>query len=222
MSTSVPQSYVATQSKNKVTHPGLAVKGLPHQTIAKVQQECAMKAQAKAAWEETKQQGINRAAEFEHENMANEDIIDATPCPQFTPKAQLAPHNQRNTSTNPATNTSNLESTYMASPSKKSVTDDITTASENDSLPPPIKRCKTQGKATMKTVLTAGTKCRRAEKADKTPTSDGELPEEPKLKKAKIKVQDEIDMAMKKIQGEVGNSRNYAREDAKPETPAPS
>ena len=29
-------------------------------------------------------------------------------------------------------------------------------------------------------------------------------------------------MAMKKIQGEVGNYRNYAREDAKPETPAPS
>ena len=54
------------------------------------------------------------------------------------------------------------------------------------------------------------------------PTSDGELPEEPKLKKTRVKVQDEINMAMKKIQGEVGNSRNYAREDAKPETPAPS
>ena len=96
-----------------------------------------------------------------------------------------------------------LESIYMASPSKKSVTNDITAASNNDSLPPPVKRCKTQGKATMKTVSTAWTKCGRAEKAEKMPTSDGELPEELKLKKTRVKVQDEIDMAMKKIQGEV-------------------
>ena len=78
----------------------------------------------------------------------------------------------------------------MASPSKKSVTDDITTTSNNNSLPPPVKRHKTQGKATTKTVLTAGTKHGRAEKADKMPTSDGELPEELKLKKTRVKVQD--------------------------------
>jgi hypothetical protein len=44
------------------------------------------KTQAKAAREEAKQQSINCAAEFEHADLVNKDIVNATPCPPFTRK----------------------------------------------------------------------------------------------------------------------------------------
>ena len=76
---SVPQRHIETHAKNKLAHPGMALKATiqPHRTTAEVRQECAVKAQAKAAKEEAKWQSINCAAEFKHEYMANEDIVEA-------------------------------------------------------------------------------------------------------------------------------------------------
>jgi hypothetical protein len=62
------------------------MKTTKHQTTAEVQEECAAKAQAKAAHEDARLQSINRTAEFEHANMANEVLVNATPHPPFTPK----------------------------------------------------------------------------------------------------------------------------------------
>jgi hypothetical protein len=91
----MPQHHIETQLSNKSAHPGLAIKAKQCQTMAEVQQEHKAKAQAKAAQEETKQWNINHAAEFEHAEMVNEDIIDATPHPSFAPKPQPAPNNHK-------------------------------------------------------------------------------------------------------------------------------
>jgi hypothetical protein len=51
-----------------------------------VQKERTTKIQARAAREEARQRSINRTAEFELADMAEEGLADATPRPPFTPK----------------------------------------------------------------------------------------------------------------------------------------
>lgn len=248
---SVPQRRIETRAKNKLAHPGMALKATvqPRRTTAEVQQERAVKAQAKAAKEEAKQRSINRAAEFEHADMANEDIVDATPRPPFTPKLWQTSRSQKNTCLTPLTEMSDVEmaedfdtASVEVPCSEKSITDDSTV--ESDNPPPPVKKRKFQAAvtavpATAKAVSTAGVKPvggrvaekkKRAKDAEEVvPASDEELPEEPKLKKVKVKVRDEIDIAMKKIEkNKVQNvsvntlkSSNHAGEDLEGSLPAP-
>lgn len=200
-----PQYHVATRSKNKSTHPGLAVRAMPRRTTAEVQQDRATKAQAKAAREEEKRQSINRTAAFEHEAIANEDVVDATPRPPIPPKPQSAPHSHKDTSLNLARDleTSDTESFYAALSEpgcKESIPDDSSFKSDNDTPPPPPKRLKVEAKVTAKPV--SG---RRAEKEEKVETGA------PKLK-TKVKVRDEIDVAMKKLQ-ETRNDENGPKDE---------
>ena len=150
----------------------------PHQTIAEVHQEHVVKAQAKAAKEEAKQQSINHVAEFKHADMANEDIVDTMPHPPFTPKLWQTSSSQKNTCLTSPTETSDFE--------------------------------KAEGFDTAKN-----------DAEEIVPTSDEELPQDPKPKKVKVKVQDEINLVMKKIEeNKVQNlyvnmlkSSKHARED---------
>ena len=61
----------------------------PRRTSAEVQQEREAKAQARIAKEEAKQCNIERAAAFEHADMANENDADITPRPRN--RKNLAP-----------------------------------------------------------------------------------------------------------------------------------
>ena len=212
---SVPQHHIKTHAKNKLAYAGMALKVTvqPHQTTAEAQQEHVMKAQAKTAKEEAKQQSINHAAEFEHANMANKDIVDAMPCPLFTPKLWPTSHSQKDTCLTPLTKMSDIEmaegfdaASFEVPFSKKSITDD--SAVESDNTPRPVKKLKVQ--ATAKAVSMAGVKPvggRAAEKKKRAKcdaeeivqASDEELPQEPKPKKAKVKLRDEINIATKKI-----------------------
>jgi hypothetical protein len=75
-----------TRASNKWAHPGKPIAPKPCQSKDEVEAERAAKAQATADCEEAKTWSIIRAAEFEHADRADEDFVNATPCPPFTPK----------------------------------------------------------------------------------------------------------------------------------------
>ena len=75
-----------TRASNASKRPGLAVKPTPRRTSAEVKVEAKAKAATKAAKKQAKQDQIERVAWFETEAMANEDLMDATPRPNFAPK----------------------------------------------------------------------------------------------------------------------------------------
>ena len=84
-----------TWAGNKQAHSGITIKGKMHRTTAEVQQEREVKVQAKATKEAKWKRFIKCTAEFEHDEMANEDIVDAAPHPVFTPKPWPASNNQK-------------------------------------------------------------------------------------------------------------------------------
>jgi hypothetical protein len=213
---SVPQYQIKTRAKNKETHPGLPdLTSAPRRTSAEVQQERSSKAKAKAAQEAAKQHNIQRAAEFEHADMANEDIIDATPRPSFTPKAWPPPRtrNRKRNNLTPVVESDNnfsndTEGSFKRTCSERSVTEE--SAAESDPQPP-AKKSKVQmtGKAIRKVDYVAPTEKRGkaalcAEEIVPALDRDGEAvpaseEETPKPKKARAKVRDEINVATKKI-----------------------
>ncbi|KIM86487.1 hypothetical protein PILCRDRAFT_4965 [Piloderma croceum F 1598] len=75
-----------TRSMNATQHPGLVVKPAKRRTPAEVKAATDAKEVAKEAKKQAKEASINRAAEFENNAMANEDIMDATPRPNFDPR----------------------------------------------------------------------------------------------------------------------------------------
>jgi len=146
--------------------------------------------------------------------MANEDIVDATPCPAFMPKLWPAPKNHKNACLTPIVETSDGEifddfdaASFAPAYSEKSVANNDS-AIKNEGPPPPAKRLKVEkvGKAmTTARVMPVGVKVAgKRKKADDdadeiVPASEEELPQEPKVKKVKVKVRDEIDIVMKKM-----------------------
>ncbi|KIM71183.1 hypothetical protein PILCRDRAFT_93990, partial [Piloderma croceum F 1598] len=76
-----------TRSTNATQHPGLVVKSSTRQTPAEVKAANEAKEAAKEAKRQAKEASINRATEFESNAMANEDFLDATPQPNFNPRA---------------------------------------------------------------------------------------------------------------------------------------
>ena len=83
-----------TRAKNKTAHPGYADKPKTHQTQAEVEGDCKTKAEAKTFHEEAKQNGIICMAEFKAADLAEEDLVNATPRPLFTPRQRSKHHNQ--------------------------------------------------------------------------------------------------------------------------------
>lgn len=216
-----PPSPIRTRLKNKNAHPGAIVQAPPRRSSAEVQQERAAKIRAKAAQEAERQQNIQRAAAFEHADMINEDIVDATPCPaSFTPttrppprrkKAALAPIAEAGDDPNDSHNSLSSLSPQSPPCSEDSATEEEPASeSDSDSQPAiPAKKLKAQktGKAT--------TKMGRAPPAQKNSkaairatqdldeefvlASDEEPPRKPKRAKVKARVRDEIDLVANKM-----------------------
>jgi hypothetical protein len=149
--------------------------------------------------------------------MANEDMVDATPRPPFTPKPWPPPRNKKKAKLVTVAEPSEAEIVDdldfdktslapVASEEDDSVTEDDSVAedesvteSDSDDPTPPAKKQKTQ--ATEKAMQTAGASANVDEKKKKKVekvaiTSDQQTP---KPKKFKAKVRDEIDFAAKKI-----------------------
>jgi hypothetical protein len=138
---------LGTRASNKFVHPGKPIAPKLHQTKGEVEAEHAAKDQAKADCKEAKKQSIIHAAEFEHADRADEVLVDATPCPPFTPKIWPPLHNKNKANPIPAVDISDVEmsddvdnASFVPSYSKKFVSEDDS-AVESDN-PPPSKRSK--------------------------------------------------------------------------------
>ncbi|KAH9023765.1 hypothetical protein EDB85DRAFT_1894623 [Lactarius pseudohatsudake] len=235
-----PPRRMSTRASNKTAHPGNVVKP-KRRTTAQVQEEKMAKAKVKEARKVARQQGINRAAEFEHTCLANEDLVDATPRPLFTPKRR---HNQIQSDLTPISKTSdsdshgdsdnngdrdgnddrdgdsdsdtdrdsdsdsdssdnNEKSAFKPLASESSDTrDNSTQAVESDVPPPPGKKLKGAHKkaaATRAATKATSRKNKRANKLD-AESADAEPPQEPKPKKIKLRIRDEINVAAKKME----------------------
>jgi hypothetical protein len=225
---SVPQPHIKTRAKNKTTHPGEVVtkslQAAPRRTKAEVQQEKDAKAQAKKALAEARQQSINRAAEFERADIANEDMVDATPRPAYTPKPRPLSRNPKNSPLTDIEVSDELDETsgtpFMPGSESLVDADDsaVDSAVDNNGSPPPAEKKKTTRKAVtaakvdMKKLGKTTDRKRRAVdvEGDDRLDSDEEQPQEPKPKRAKMKMRDEINVAATKIlENEKGNK--YAK-----------
>jgi hypothetical protein len=210
-----------TRASNKIAHPGAVTKGVRRRTTAEVQEERTAKAEAKAAREEAKQRSINRTAEFELNEMANEDVVDTTPRPPFTPKPWPLPRN-RKSNLIPMEGTSDVEDVEMTDEfdhrsfvpdgSERSATEDDS-GDESTELASPVKNRKAERKNTAK-VTTAAAKSKAKTAGKKKVESDIEIVDDaapvPKPKKVKPRVREAIDLAAKKIGEEKTKGNKYA------------
>jgi hypothetical protein len=203
-----------TRASNKTTHPGTAVKAKARRTSAEVQKERTAKARAKEAREDARQNSINRMAEFELADIAEEDLANATPRPPFTPKQWPAPRNQTYSDLTPLAATSDADAnmsddfdraSFVPPRSEMSVTADDSDV-ESDAPSPPLKKQKTQniGKAAVKTAATIAAKKGGGKKQVDEPDvevapSNAELLQVPKGKGKKKMVRDEINIAAKML-----------------------
>lgn len=191
-----------TRVGNKTAHPGKIGKPT-RRTKAEIEQERVRKAQATAARTEAKQQCINRTAAFEHADMANEDIVDATPRPPF---ARKRPASTRNSTPTDLAMSGVEDSEFDSSDKGVAVaTENSSVESSSDESPPPAQRNTrlTVAKATRTTVQPTRKvqgKARVMQSDTETELDDDETPKNVKPKpKPKPKVRDEIDVAAKKL-----------------------
>lgn len=211
--TALPPSQMETRAKNKQVHPGAALAPTPRRSSAEVQQERVAKAQAKAAQEAQKRENIQRAAEFEHADMANEDVVDATPRPSFTPKPWPPPRNRKLANLTPvaeASDESHSASSFKAPGSAESISEEESIV-ESDP-PPPAKKLKAKkiAKAAIREVDPAPAAQKKWKATSRAveeivPASDEEImpvsdEEPPQKAKVKVKVRDEINSVTKKIE----------------------
>lgn len=200
-----------TRAKNKTAHPGTIQKSSqkPRRTKEEVQRDKDAKAKAKQDREEAKQNSINRTAEFERADIVNEDIVDATPRPLFTPKQRRFPQSHKNSPLTSFADTSDIEIESQAdgpedTPFIPGSADDAVDVGVDlddtaDAPPPPAeekkekksKKAKTDAK-NQKVEETAGHK-------RKVVDVEGNAPREPKPKKVKVKMRDQINDATMKI-----------------------
>ena len=203
----VPQSHIETRAKNKTTHPGKVVTSSqqPRRTKEEVEQEKNAKRQARKDLEEARQQSINRAAEFERADIANEDVMNSTPRPLFTPKPRPRSRNQRPSSLTPIADTSNVEAsdvpdaTPLMAGSEDLVDADDTAleAAMDIYMPlPPAKKRKGKAPATKHV-------------PEPRPVASEDEDQQPKPKKLKAKMRDEINIAVNSME----LSRNPASKD---------
>lgn len=226
----LPPSQMETRDRNKKTFPGTVDKPTPRRTTAEVQQEKAAKAQAKKALAEARKQSIKRTAEFERADIANEDTVDATPRPTFTPKPRPLSRNPKHSSLTTITGTSDIgvyddrdETPFMAgSDTEITVDTDNSAVPVDNSPPPPVEKKKAKNTQkpeataasvdTKKPRKTVNRKRRVAdvEDSDDVPM-DSEQPLEPKPKRVKVKTRDEINVAATEILENEKEGNKYAQ-----------
>lgn len=90
----MPRTPRRTRASNKNAHPGVVDRAKSRRTPLQAQKMRKDKAQAKVAREEEKAKNISRMAEFEHNDMVEEQLDAVTPRapPLFTPKPTRNQH----------------------------------------------------------------------------------------------------------------------------------
>jgi hypothetical protein len=200
---------IQTRVQNKTTHPGnVDVTPKPpkrkRRTKAEVQAEKMAKVEAKKILSEARKKGINRTAEFEHDDIANEDIVDATPRPMFTPRPPPGSRNQKNSPLTPFADTSDnisvdgdsfVDDETPLMPGSNSLVHADDSAVESDG-PPPAEKKVTAERVNAKKLGEVDHKRRVVNVESDIPLdSDEDQPQEPKPKRMKTKTRDEINAA---------------------------
>jgi hypothetical protein len=78
-----------TRLTNATRHPGLIVKAAKHRTTTEVKAAAEAKQATKDAKQQAKVASIHCAAAFESTAMADEDLMDATPQPNFNSRSNI-------------------------------------------------------------------------------------------------------------------------------------
>ena len=164
-SQAIQPHQIGTRASNKLAHPGQVAKTSTCRTSAEVQQERKAKAKAKADCDDAKQQSIIRAAEFERAEMANEDMVNTTPCPPFTPKPWPPPRNKKKAGKVVESSDVEMDQLDASSLSPVYKDDSVTESdspvgsdsesvtesdSDNPTPPPPTKKQKVQAAPTVR------------------------------------------------------------------------
>jgi hypothetical protein len=180
------------------------------------------KAQAKAACEKAKQNSIQHMAEFELTALV-EDSVDATPRPLFTPKQTSQSWNQAYSSLTPIPAMSNVETSdfnrtlFKPAKSESSAKNDTESAESNPPAPLPKKlKSHSTHKATAATTEATKRRKKRVDKSEEEAMAshNAELCQVPNAKKTRV--QDEVDIAAKKIrEDKYGNTVDVMSQGAK-------
>ena len=167
-----------TRAKNKTAHPGYADKPKTCQTQAEVEEDHKTKAEAKVSCEEAKQNGIICMAEFEAADLAEEDLVDATPCPLFTPRQRSKRHNQAYSSLTPIQATSDIDTSdfdgALFKPAKSDISAENPTNKdsdlvvESDTAASPPKKLKSHNTHKATPVTTEATARRKKKQVNKS------------------------------------------------------
>src|ERR1700735_858496 len=184
---------IETRTQNKTTHPGEVCKPAVRRTSAEGEQERDAKAKATQDLDETKRQSIVLTDEFEAAEIANEDTVDITPPPPYTPKPWPPPHARLV----PITESSDVEmgdefdrASFSPKPSEHMATEDESAVEPSDDSAPPAKRQKGKGKAVGK--VRGKEKAGEGQKVQKeapnvnVSTDDEEQTPKPKPKKVRV------------------------------------
>jgi hypothetical protein len=198
------QYRMSTRASNKEAHPGNAVKSKMRRTTAEVQQERAAKAQAKAAQDEVKRQNIDRTAQFEYTDMANEAMADATP----RPPPKLGPASSYHQNVNSPLTGMSEDDTVDGDSSALFEQPEITSDNEqeqvsNSEASPPVQKWKTGLKATDQQIRSIATQ-KRKQMVEETVSASEEAEPQPQPKKVKkevVKVRDVINATVNKLEG---------------------
>ena len=228
-----------TRAKNKTAHPGYADKPKTRRTRAEVEEDRKTKAEAKASREEAKQNGIIRMAEFEAADLAEEDLVDATPRPLFTPRQRSKRHNQAYSGLTPIQATSDIDTSdfdgALFNPAKSDISaenptdEDSDSVVESDAAASPPKKLKSHNTRKATPVTTEATARRKKKQVDESEPeveamashSQNEEPRRvPKVKKQakKAAVREEINKVAQKIReskyGDMVDTMSQGRKDA--------
>ena len=209
------QHHMATRASNREAHPGNVVKSKTRRTTAEVQQERAAKEQTKAAHEEAKRQNINRAANFEYTDLANEDMADVTPRPPQTPKQWLPSGYCQNANISPLTGMSEEDESdgdnmaFFERPVSEITSDNGQDRVSNSDFSPPVQKWKAGVKAMAQQFHPVAMQKRKQvfEGTAPPPEEVQSQPQPKKVKKEVVKVRDVINAAVNKL--EVNKTQKY-------------
>jgi len=204
-----PSRRIETRAGNKSAHPGHVVKPRTCRTAAEVQAERDAKTQAKEDRELARKQSIGRAAQFETEDLIQENDFDVTPRPAFTPK--LRPLPQINPFPAESSDIKMAEGSDFDGADFKPPTADGSVMVDDSAVEsdpePPVKKAKASSAVKGKAKVTKKAVGKVVSKKGNAESSDVEIVEpkvepskEPKPKLKKKLFQDEINVAAKEFE----------------------
>jgi hypothetical protein len=195
---------MATRAGNKTAHPGDIVKGPKRRTTTEVEAERAAKAKAKEDRELAKKQNIELTAQFEREDLMEENKLDTTPRPASKQKSSRIDSLPPNSSD---IETANVGGAHLGPSDIDEPIDVDDSSAESDLLRPPKKAkasSTSEGKTKVgkKTTGSAASTKATEEKGGKVVVPVAEPPK--KIKPKKKTLREEINLTKENEEKQIG------------------